>query len=67
MPIISQSFSRIAIDIVEPLTSSSRGHRYVLTPSRAVPLKNIDAVTAAESVVEIFSRVGFQKRFLMTE
>ena len=71
MPINREPFSRVAIDLVGPLTPSSEGHRYILTLidcatrfPEAVPLKNIDTVTIAESLVSIFSRVGIPKEML---
>lgn len=71
MPIISEPFSRVAIDLVGPLTPSSQGHRYILTLidcatrfPEAIPLKNIDTVTVAESLVGIFSRVGIPSEIL---
>ena len=72
MPVISEPFSRIAIDIVGPITpASDRKHKYILTIidlatryPEAVPLKNIDTVTIAESLVEVFCRVGVPKEIL---
>ena len=72
MPIISEPFSRIAIDIVGPITpATGRGHKYILTVidlatryPEAVPLRNIDTVTVAESLVEIFCRVGVPREIL---
>ncbi|XP_042886053.1 uncharacterized protein LOC122262167 [Penaeus japonicus] len=71
MPIISEPFSRVAIDLVGPLTPSSRGHKYILTLidcatrfPEAVPLRNIDSITVAESLINIFSRVGIPKEVL---
>ncbi|XP_063597903.1 uncharacterized protein LOC134774421 [Penaeus indicus] len=71
MPIISEPFTRVAIDLVGPLTSSNRGHKYILTLidcatrfPEAVPLKNIDSVTVAENLINIFSRVGIPKEIL---
>ncbi|XP_042870472.1 uncharacterized protein LOC122252196 [Penaeus japonicus] len=71
MPIISEPFSRVAIDLVGPLTPSSRGHKYILTLidcatrfPEAVPLVNIDTITVAEALVGIFSRVGIPKEIL---
>ena len=66
MPIISEPFSRVAIDIVGPFSpASSRGHKYILTLidyatryPEAVPLKNIDTISVAEALMDIFSRVG---------
>ena len=72
MPIISEPFSRIGIDLIGPIIPvSNRGHKYVLTLidyatrfPEAVPLKNIDTLTIAESLVEIFSRVGVPKEIV---
>ncbi|XP_047480167.1 uncharacterized protein LOC125032798 [Penaeus chinensis] len=72
VPVISEPFSRVAIDLVGPVSPcSDRGHRYILTMidystrfPEAVCLKNIDTVTIAESLVEIFSRVGIPKEIL---
>ena len=65
MPIISQPFSRIALDLVGPLPITSQGNRYILTvvdySSRypeAVPLKNKESETVAEGLLSIYSRVG---------
>ncbi|XP_069972952.1 uncharacterized protein [Penaeus vannamei] len=70
--IISEPFSRVAIDLVGPFTpASERGNKYVLTLidyatrfPEAVALKNIDTITVAESLVEIFSRVGIPREIL---
>ncbi|XP_063586494.1 uncharacterized protein LOC134763893 [Penaeus indicus] len=72
MPIISEPFARVAIDLVGPITpASSRGHKYILTLidiatrfPEAVPLRNIDTVTVAEALLSIFSRVGIPKEIL---
>ncbi|XP_063603234.1 uncharacterized protein LOC134779162 [Penaeus indicus] len=72
LPIISEPFSRVAIDIVGPFTpASERGNKYILTLidyatryPEAVALQNIDTITVAESLVEIFSRVGIPREIL---
>ncbi|XP_063584731.1 uncharacterized protein LOC134762284 [Penaeus indicus] len=72
LPIISEPFSRVAIDIVGPFTpASERGNKYILTLidyatryPEAVALQNIDTMTVAESLVEIFSRVGIPREIL---
>ncbi|XP_069985589.1 uncharacterized protein [Penaeus vannamei] len=72
VPVIQEPISRVAIDIVGPLSpSSDRGHRYILTLidcatryPEAIPLKNIDTITIAESLVVIFSRVGIPREVL---
>ena len=66
MPVISEPFSRVAIDLIGPFSpASKRGHKYILTLidyatryPEAVPLKSIDTVTVAEALMDIFSRVG---------
>ena len=72
MPIITEPFSRVAIDLVGPLSpTSSAGHRYVLTLidfatgwSEAIALKDIDTIAVSEALLEIFSRVGIPKEIL---
>ena len=65
LPVVAEPFSRIAMDIVGPLPRSRSGNRYVLVLCdygtrypEAVALKSIDAVTVAEELMKIFSRVG---------
>ena len=72
MPVISEPFSRIAIDLIGPISPvSQQGNRYILTIidyatrfPEAVALKNIDTITIAESLVEVFSRVGIPREIL---
>ncbi|XP_042857013.1 uncharacterized protein LOC122243473, partial [Penaeus japonicus] len=72
IPVVAEPFSRVAIDIVGPISPcSDRGHKYILTLidyatrfPEAVPLKKIDSITIAESLVEIFARVGIPKEML---
>ena len=72
MPMVTEPFSRVAVDIVGPIsTRSAQGNRYVLTMidlttglPQAVPLKDIDSVSMAEALLQIFSRVGIPKVIL---
>ena len=72
MPIISEPFYRVAIDLVGPLSPpSGAGHRYILTLidcatsfPEAIPLVNIDSVSVAESLLQIFSRTGIPKEIM---
>ena len=72
MPIVTEPFSRVAVDIVGPiLPRSAQGNRYVLTMidfitgfPEAVPLKDIDSVFVAEALLHIFSGVGIPKEIL---
>ena len=66
MPIVTEPFSRVAVDIVGPISPrSAQGNSYVLTMidfttgfPEAVPLNDIDSVSVAEAVLQIFSSVG---------
>ncbi|KAK3895275.1 hypothetical protein Pcinc_000992 [Petrolisthes cinctipes] len=72
LPIITEPFSRVAIDLVGPLSPpSSEGHRYILTLidfatgfPEALPLKSIDTISVAEALITIFSRVGIPREIL---
>ncbi|MCG8044622.1 MAG: RNase H-like domain-containing protein [Candidatus Thiodiazotropha endolucinida] len=71
IPPMSEPFSRVAIDIVGPLTRTKRGNRYILTLCdystkfpEAIPLKSIDTETVAEALLGIFSRLGIPKEIL---
>ncbi|XP_070000911.1 uncharacterized protein [Penaeus vannamei] len=72
MPLISEPFERVAVDIVGPIhPRASDGCKYILTLvdfstrwPEAVPLRNIDAVTVAEAMVEIFCRIGIPRQVL---
>ncbi|XP_037774824.1 uncharacterized protein LOC119571714 [Penaeus monodon] len=67
MPIITEPFLRVAIDIVGPLNPpSDDGHKYILTLidyatgfPEAIPLREIDSVSCGGS----FARYIFQKKF----
>ncbi len=72
LPTIDTPFKRVGVDIVGPIfPASERGYRYILTvvdhDSRypeAVPLKNIQAETVAEALLDIYSRVGLPEEVL---
>ena len=72
MPIVAEPFSRIAIDLMGPFSpASKRGHKYILTIvdmatrfPEAIPLRNIDTVSVAEALVDVFCRVGVQHEIL---
>ena len=72
MPVISEPFERVAVDIVGPIIPrASDGSKYILTIvdfstrwPEAVALRNIEAVTVAEAMVEVFCRVGIPKEVL---
>ena len=72
MPKIDVPFKRVAMDLIGPIVPcSERKHRYILTVvclatkyPEAVALKNIDAITVAEALVEIYSRIGIPEESL---
>ena len=72
MPLIDQSFKRVAMDLVGPIApASNKGHRCILTlvdyatrGPEAVPLKNIDTDTVAEALSDMHSQVGVPEQFL---
>ena len=71
LPIISQPFERIAMDVVGPLLKSSCGNRFILVICdyatrypEAVPMRSVDAASVAEELMKLFSRVGVPKEIL---
>ena len=71
IPVVSEPFKKVAIDIVGPLPKSTKGNRFILTLvdyatrySDAVAIRNIDTETIAEELVNIFSRVGLPDEIL---
>jgi len=72
MPLIDMPFKRVAIDLIGPIgPPCEAGHRYILTLvdygtryPEAVPLKNIDTETVAETLVDMFSRLGIPEEIL---
>lgn len=72
MPIINTPFERVGIDIIGPITPASlKGNRYILVVvdfatryPDAVAITKLDAVTVADGLLEIFSRIGVPKEVL---
>ncbi|GFO14504.1 gypsy retrotransposon integrase-like protein 1 [Plakobranchus ocellatus] len=69
IPIISEPFSRLVIDLVGPLPVSSNRYEYILTVvdvatrfADAVPLRSITAKNVGENLFSIFTRLGFPKQ-----
>ena len=71
LPVVSEPFSRVAMDIVGPLPRSRSGNRYVLVICdyetrypEVVPLRSIHATTVAEQLITLFSHVGIPHEIL---
>ena len=72
MPVIDNPFSRVAVDIVGPISPpTNNGNRFILTVvdyatryPEAKALKKIDSETVAEALVEIYSRIGIPREVL---
>ena len=71
LPVMTEPFSRIAMDIVGPLLRSTRGHKYILVVCdyatrypEAIPLRSCEAEVIAEELMKLFSRVGLPKEIL---
>ena len=72
VPMIDTPFHRIAMDLVGPMNPpTDRGNRFILTIidyatryPEAVPLRNVDTITVAESLVDIYARVGIPAEVL---
>lgn len=72
MPTISVPFKRVAVDIVGPIKPRAEsGNMYILTLvdyatryPEAVALKDIDTVTVAEALLDIYSRLGLPEEVL---
>ncbi|XP_064484714.1 uncharacterized protein LOC135396973 [Ornithodoros turicata] len=66
VPIISEPFRRLVIDVVGPLPASRSGFRYILTmicPAtkfpEAVPLKEQCSSEIVDGLLSVFARIGF--------
>ena len=71
LPIITEPFSRVAMDIVGPLPRCRSGNKYILVLCdygtkypEAIPLKSIDAEHIAEQLIGVFSRIGIPREIL---
>ena len=65
LPVLSEPFKCIAMDIIEPLPRSCSGKQYVLVICEyatrypeAIPLHSTDAFHIAEELMGVFARVG---------
>ncbi|GBN82794.1 hypothetical protein AVEN_206966-1 [Araneus ventricosus] len=69
VPIIREVFSKMNIDAVGPLSTSSKGNSYLLTAicmssryPEAIPVADISSVSVPDALLEIFSKMGFQRQ-----
>lgn len=70
-PIISDPFSKIAMDIVGPRNRTTQGNKYILTIideatryPEAFALPSCEAERIADTLIMLFSRVGIPKTIL---
>ena len=72
LPVIAESFSRVAIALVGPLSPpSSEGHCYIVTLidfstgfTEPMLIKGIDTISVFEALLTIFARVGIPRKIL---
>ena len=72
VPFMEEPFERVAVDLVGPISPvSENGNRYILTVvdfgtryPEAVVLPKIETEHVAETLLEVFSRVGFPEEML---
>ena len=72
LPLVSTPFERVAVDLIGPLIpASEEGHKWVLVMvdyatryPEARALKNIDTENVAESLLDMWSRVGISEQVL---
>lgn len=71
LPVIPRPWSRIAIDVVGKLPTTKKGNRFLITlmdhGSRypeAIAVKNVDAETTADFLMEVISRFGIPDELL---
>ena len=75
MPLIDTPFKRVAVDIVGPIhPMTDRHNRYILTMvdyatryPEAIPLKSVTTVEVAETMVDMFSRLGVPEEILSNQ
>ena len=70
-PVITEPYEEIALDIIGPLPRSKQGHRFALTAicmasrwPEVYPLKNIEAESVANALIEFLSRNGIPSKIL---
>ncbi|GFU79865.1 hypothetical protein TNCV_577451 [Trichonephila clavipes] len=68
VPVITEIFTKINIDASGPLPMTTSGNKYIITvlcmSSRypdAIPVANLCSTTVVNALLQIFSRMGFQR------
>ena len=71
LPVVTEPFRRIAMDVVGPLPRSRSGNQYILVLCdyttrypEVVLLRSVDAEHVAEEIVKVFTRVGVPEEIL---
>ena len=71
MPLIQKPFTRIAMDLIDPLPKMKRGNQFILTICdyatrypEAIPLSSTEAPKIAKELILFFSRVGIPEEIL---
>ena len=71
LPVVTEPFRRVAMDIVGPLPRTKSDNRYILVMCdyatrypEAIPVKAVDVEHIAEELVRIFTRVGIPEEIL---
>ena len=71
MPVVSEPFALLAMDIVGPLERTVSGNKYILVLvdyatryPEAIPLRSIDAETIADELIRVFARTGIPQKLL---
>ena len=71
LPVMEESFERIAVDIVGLLPQSRRGHQYILVVCdyatrypEAMSLWKVDAGSVADHLMQLFAKVGIPREIL---
>ena len=68
-PIISEPFSKLAIDVIEPMQTSSNNNRYAITAiccatkyPDTIPIPDLSSKEVVHALIQIFSKTGYPKQ-----
>ena len=71
LPVVSEPFAKVALDIVGPLPRTKKGNKYLLTMiclftkfPVAIPVRRIDNETILNAMVEVFATYGIPHEIL---